>query len=335
MSSKVDGIPVGRRYFRFAAAAAAAIFTVATSHSFAQGDFPTKPVTLVIPFAPGGGTDIVARTVQPKLAEILGQPVLVVNRPGAAGVIATQSVASAPADGHTLLFSWDSHAINLVAPKKLPYDTFKDFAAVTLLVKVPQVMGAYAGLPVTSLKEFVGLAKDQRNQLNYASVGLGSSNHLMSENFHALAGVELVHVPYKGGGPSIVAMVGGEVAYSFLSYASLKGQIEAGRLKALAVAGSRRLEGLPDVPTMAEAGFPGFEAYSWIGVFAPAGTPEPAIRKLNDALVRTLADSNVRQRLAANGVESIGGTPKELDAFVRSEYEKWGALVREAKIQFE
>jgi tripartite-type tricarboxylate transporter receptor subunit TctC len=333
MSSNDNERRAGRRYF--ALTASFLVLALAVPKADAQADFPSKPVTLVIPFAPGGGTDIVARTVQPKLSELLGQPVLVVNRPGAAGVIATQSVASAPADGHTLLFPWDSHAINLVAPKKLPYDTFKDFSAVTLLVKVPQVMGAFAGLPVSSLMEFVALAKDQRNQLNYASVGLGSSNHLMSENFHALAGIQLVHVPYKGGGPSIVAMVGGEVAYSFLSYASLKGQIEAGRLKALAVAGTKRLEGLPDVPTMAEAGFPGFEAYSWIGVFAPAGTPEPAIGRLNKALVQSLADVEVRRKLAANGVEPVGGAPAELDAFVRSEYEKWGALVREANIRFE
>ena len=312
--------------------AALAVPAASLQSAFAQQDYPSRPVTLVIPFAPGGGTDIVGRLLQQRLADRLAQPVLVVNRPGAAGVIATNSVAKAPPDGHTLFLSWDSHAINPIVHNDLPYDTFKDFAPITLLAKVPQVMGAWSGLPAQTLGEFVELAKKQPGKLNYASVGQGSSNHLMSENFHRLAGIELVHVPYKGGGPSIMAMVTGEVAYSFLSYASMRGNIRSGKLKALAVTGTRRM---PDVPTMAEAGFPGYEAYAWIGVFAPAGTPAAVRDRLNRDINALLAEPEFVKRLAETGVEAVGGTPQALDAYVRSEHAKWAALVREAKIRFE
>ena len=297
--------------------------------------FPTKPVTLMVPFAPGGGSDTVARTIQAKLSEKLGQPVLVENRTGASGAIATAAVAKSAPDGHTLFLSWDTHAINPVIMKDLPYDTFKDFSSVTLLARLPLVMGAWAGLPANTLAEFVALAKRQPGKLNYASVGAASSNRLYSEYMHSLAGIQLAHIPYKGGGPSIQAMLTGEVAYSLLSFASMKGHIQAGKLKAFAVTGSKRMPDLPNVPTMVESGFPGFEVYGWIGIFAPAGTPEPTLARLNRDFISTIHDTEVVKKLAASGVESVGSAPAELDRWVRTEYDKWAKFVKGSNLVFE
>ena len=303
--------------------------------ALAQQTFPTRPVTLVVPFAPGGGSDFVARTIQPKLSEHLGQQVLVDNKPSTSAVVATNAVAKAKPDGHTLFLSWDNHSINPVVMKELPYNTFKDFAPITLLVRLPLVMGAGAALPANSVAEFVALAKSQPGKLNYASVGSGSSNSLHSENLNRIAQIEVVHVPFKGGGPSILAMLSGEVAYSFLSYASLRGQIQGGKIKALAVTGDKRIADMPNVPTMVESGFPGFEAYAWIGIFAPTGTPESTIARLHRDFVAALADQDVRKRLATAGVEPIGSTPQELGQWVRKDYEKWSSFVKETKLRFE
>jgi len=313
---------------------AVALLLFAASSAFAQA-FPTKPVTLMVPFAPGGGSDTVARIIQPKLSERLGQPVLVENRPGASGAIATNAVAKATPDGHTLFLSWDTHAINAVVIKDLPYDTFKDFLPVTLLARLPLVMGVWPGLPANSVAEFISLAKREPGKLNYASVGSGSSNRLYSEYMHSLAGISVAHIPYKGGGPSIQAMLTGEVAYSFLSFASMKGHIQAGKLKAFAVTGSKRMPDIPSVPTMVESGFPGFEVYGWIGIFAPAGTPDAVVARLNRDFVAAAQDPEVTRKFAAAGVEGIGSSPADLDRWVRSEYDKWGKLVRTANLKFE
>jgi tripartite-type tricarboxylate transporter receptor subunit TctC len=312
-------------------AGAALLFATATA--FAQG-FPTKAVTLLVPFAPGGGSDTVARTIQAKLAEKLGQPVLVENRTGASGAIATAAVAKAPPDGHTLFLSWDTHAINPVIMKDLPYDTFKDFVPVTLLARLPLVMGVWSGLPANTMAEFIALAKRQPGKLNYASVGTASSNRLYSEYMHSLAGIELAHIPYKGGGPSIQAMLTGEVAYSLLSFASQKGYFQSGRLKAFAVTGAKRMADLPDVPTLIESGFPGMEVYGWIGIFAPAGTPEAVVARLNRDFIATIQDADVAKRLAAAGVDAAGSTPAELDRWVRSEYDKWSKFVKSSNLSF-
>ena len=306
----------------------------AASTAFAQA-FPTRPVTLMVPFAPGGGSDTVARIIQPRLSELLGQPVLVENRPGASGAIATNAVAKAQPDGHTLFLSWDTHAINAVIMKDLPYDTFKDFVPVTLLARLPLVMGVWAGLPANTLAEFVALAKREPGKLNYASVGTGSSNRLYSEYLHSLAGIQVAHIPYKGGGPSIQAMLTGEVAYSFLSFASMRGHIQAGKLKAFAVTGSKRMPDIANVPTMIESGFPGFEVYGWIGIFAPAATPEAVVARLNRDFVATVRDPEVLRKFAAAGVEPYGSTPAELDRWVRSEYEKWTKFVKSSNLKFE
>ncbi len=301
----------------------------------AQGAFPSKPVSFVIPFGPGGATDIIARSIQPKLAEKLGQPVLIDNRPGAGGAVATSYVVKAPADGHTLFLSWDNHTINPIVMKSLPYDTFKDLAPVTLLVRLPLVMAAWGGLPASTLAEYIALAKGQPGKLNFASIGSGSSNRLHSELLNSLAGIDVVHVPYKGGGPAIQAMLSGEVSYGFFSFAATRGHLQAGKLKPLAVTGTKRMPELPEVRTMAESGFPGYEAYSWMGIYVPAGTPEPVIARLNRDFVATLADPEVAKRLADAGVERVGSTPQQLADFQRADHDKWARFAREAKLKFD
>ena len=302
---------------------------------FAQSVYPNKPVTLVIPFPPGGGTDSIARMIQPKLAELLGVSVVIDNKPGASGVIATNAVAKAPPDGYTLFLSWDTHSINPIVIKNLPYDTFKDFVPITLLARLPLVMGASDKLGVKNIKDFITLAKTHPGTLNYASLGTGSSNRLHSENLNKLAGIKIIQIPYKGGAPSIQAILTGEVAYSFLSNATLKGQIQAGKIIPLAVTGDKRNAELPNVPTMIESGFPGFEAYAWIGVFAPNGTPDAIIKKLNIDFVKVLQDPAVNKQLVDIGVESIGSTPKDLDLWVTKEYVKWVKFVQENNLRFD
>jgi len=297
--------------------------------------FPTKPVRMVIPFAPGGLTDLVARVIQPKLSERLGQTVLIDNRPGAGGVIATNHVAKSAPDGHTLFLSWDTHTINPIAMKQLPYDTFKDLAPVTLMIRLPLVMGAWSQLPVNSLGEFVKLAKSQPGKLNFASIGSGSSNRLYSELLNSLAGIDVVHVPYSGGGAAILAMMSGEAAYGFFSYGSMQAHLKSGKLKALAVTGTRRLAELPDTPTMVEAGFPGYEAYSWVGIYAAAGTPDAIITRLNREFVAVLNDPEINKRLTGMGVEVVASTPQALAKFQQDDHQKWVDFVRKAKLQFD
>jgi tripartite-type tricarboxylate transporter receptor subunit TctC len=297
--------------------------------------FPSRPVTLVLPFPPGGSTDIVARIIQPRLAQAIGQAIVIDNRAGAAGQIATAYVAKAEPDGHTLFLSFDTHAINPVANKNLPYDTFRDFAPVTLLVRFALVIGAHPSVKGANLKEFVDFARTQPGKMNYASTGLGSLNHLAAEELKRRAGIDVVHVPYKGGGPAIQAILANEVQYTFLSFAAQRSHIQAGKIKPLAVTGARRLPELPDVPTLAESGLPGMEAYSWIGIFAPAATPVTVVSKLHDDFVAAANDPETRGKLTGAGFEVVGSTQAELARFVRSEYERWDKFARESNIKFE
>ena len=312
-----------------------AFIVIFPSWSFAQAVYPNKPITLVIPFPAGGGTDNIARMIQPKLAELLGVSIIVDNKPGASGVIATNTVAKAAPDGYTLFLSWDTHAINPIVLKNLPYDTFKDFVPITLLARLPLVMGASDKLGVKNFKEFIALAKSQPGKLNYASLGSGSSNRLYSENLNKLAGIKVVQIPYKGGAPSVQAILSGEVAYSFLSNATLKGQIQAGRIIPLAVTGNKRNPELPNVPTMIESGYPDFEAYAWIGVFAPTGTPDSIIQKLNKSFVQVIKDPAINKKLFESGVEPIGSSPSELALWVTKEYVKWVKFVQDNNLRFD
>lgn len=308
------------------AIAALCMGVMASSPALAQ----ERPLVLVVPYPPGGSTDILARILQPKLTQRMhGRPVIVENRVGAASQVATAFVARAAPDGNTLLVSFDNHAINPAAKTKLPYDTFKDFAAIGQTVRFPLVLGANPSVPGANLKEFFEAAKKNPGKgYNYASTGVGSLNHLAPEELKRLSGVDLLHVPYGGGGPAIQAVVGGQADMTWLSYAALRGQIQAGKIKPLAVAGDRRLPDLPNVPTVAESGFPGFQAYSWSGMFAPAGTPAATVKVLTADFQAVLADPEVKRKLTEAGFEIVASDGPALDAYVKHEYERWNTFIK-------
>ncbi|MDP3085931.1 MAG: tripartite tricarboxylate transporter substrate binding protein [Rubrivivax sp.] len=293
------------------------------------------PLRLVVPFPPGGSTDIAARIMQPVLAEKLGRPVIVDNRPGAASQIATQFVAKSAADGNTLLLSFDNHAINPIAKPKLPYDTFKDFAGVTLALRFPLVIGASASVTAKDLREFVEAARRAPAKFSYASTGLGSMNHLVMEDIKRQASVDVLHVPFGGGGPAVQAVLGDVSQITLLSFAALRGQIAAGKIRPLAVTGARRLPELPDVPTVAESGFAGFEAYSWIGIFAPSATKAPTLAKLTADFQATLAHPDVRLKLTQAGFEVMATDGAGVERHALEQFERWGAFVRKHNLKLE
>ena len=319
-----------RRQLLLAMAAASLLGPAGTA--FAQGAAPLK---LVITFPPGGSTDIAARILQPRLGEVAGRSVIVENRPGAASQIATQYVAKSAPDGNTLLFSFDTHAINPIAKSRLPYDTFKDFTGVSLALRFPLVIGASASVPAKDLAGFLELARRNPGKYSYASTGLGSMNHLVMEDIKRRSGTYVLHVPYGGGGPAVQAVLGNVSDLTLLSYAALRGQISAGKIKPLAVTGLKRLPELPDVPTVAESGFAGFEAYSWIGVFAPSATPAATVHKLTEDFQATLNTPDIRSKLMQSGFEVMATDGPALDRWVRQEYERWGRFVRDNKVQLE
>jgi len=290
---------------------------------------------LIVTFPPGGSTDIAARILQPRLGERTGKPVIVENRPGAASQIATQYVAKSAPDGNTLLVSFDTHAINPIAKPRLPYDTFKDFTGITLALRFPLVIGASASVPGKDLKEFLDAARKAPAKYSYASTGLGSMNHLVMEDIKRRSGTYVLHVPYGGGGPAVQAVVGDVASLTLLSYAALRGQIAGGRIKPLAVTGSTRLPELPGVPTVAECGFPGFEAYSWIGIFAPSATPAATVRKLTEDFQATLNSPDVKSKLTQAGFEVMATDGPTLDRYVHEQYERWGRFVRETHLRLE
>jgi len=300
----------------------------------AQAAFPSRPVSLVLPSAPGDPTDLIARVLQPKMSERLGWKFVVENRPGGSAVIASNAVANAQPDGHTLLLALSAHAINPIALRELPYDTFRDFAPVTLLARFALIIGANAAVRGSNLREFMDSARAQPS-LNFASPGIGTLSFLVGEEISRRSGLNAVHIAFKGGAPAIQAMIAGEVQYGALPLNLMSAHFASGRLKALAVTSGTRAPQLPGVPTVAESGFPGFEAYNWIGVFAPAATPAPVIAGLHAAFAATLAEPAVRQKLVAAGFEIVGSTPQELDRFVRAEFEHWDQFVREFNVKFE
>jgi tripartite-type tricarboxylate transporter receptor subunit TctC len=300
--------------------------------ALAQSD---KPLTLVVPFPPGGSTDITARTIQSKLAERIGRPVVVENRPGAASQIATQHVAKAAPDGNTLLISFDNHSINPIVKPKLPYDTFKDFVGVSLLVRFPLVIAANPSVQGNNLTEFIAAAKKRPGYYSYASTGIGSLNQLAMEDLKRKAGIFVLHVPYGGGGPAIAAVVGNTASMTLLSYAALKGQIQADKLKPLAVTGAQRLPELPKTPTVAESGYPGFEAYSWIGAFAPADTPAAIVKKLTADFQAVLSDPEIKTKLTQGGFDVQASDGPTLDKYAKNEFERWQQFVKTTKLNLD
>ena len=305
-----------------------ALVALAAMCAFAQS-YPNKPIRLVVPFPPGGTTDILARDVGQRLTEALGQPVVIDNRPGAAGNIGSEIVAKSTPDGYTLLMcTVSSPAINPSLYSKLPYDHIKDFAPVILVARVPNVLEVNPSVPVYTVTDLIKLAKEKPGQLNFASSGSGTSIHLSGELFKTMAGVNMVHVPYKGSAPAVTDLVGGQVQLMFDNLPSSLQQIKGGKLRAIAVTSAQRSPALPDIPTIAESGLPGFEATSWFGVLAPAGTPAAIVNRLNAEVDKWLQSDSGKAQLFEQGALPAGGTPEEFAAYIRAETEKWAKVVK-------
>ena len=299
-------------------------------------DYPTKPVRFVVPFAPGGTTDVLARLLGEKLSASLGQQFVIDNQAGAGGNIGTAQVAKAEPDGYTILMGTvGTHAINQSIYPRLPFDPIKDFAPVTLVATVPNVLVVNPEVPVHSVAELIALAKEKPGELNFASSGNGSSIHLSGELFKSMTGVDMVHVPYKGSGPAVVDLLGGQVEMMFDNLPSSAPHIKAGTLRPLGVTSKERSPTLPDVPTIAEAGVPGYEALSWFGVLVPAGTPDAVVTRLQQEIAKILADPAMRERFAELGAVPVGDTPAEFAAFIGTETAKWADVVQKAGITLE
>lgn len=311
-----------------------ALLVCTTSPVTAQSAYPVKPITMIVPFPAGGALDIVARHLAKEMTPLIGQAVVVDNRPGAAGTIGSAAVARAPSDGYTLLFgSLATHALGPALYPKIQYDALKDFAPITQVTSAPLVFASSATLPVNSVSQLIALAKSKPGTLNYASTGVGTADHLAGTLFAATSGINVVHVPYKGGGEAKTALITGESAYTITNVQLALPQIKDGKLKALAVTGPRRIAALPDAPTMLEAGATGVEVTTWFGVFAPANTPTDVVNRLNRDAVAAI--KNLREKLLAQGDEPVGSTPAQFGEFVKLEHAKWGKVVRDANIKLE
>jgi tripartite-type tricarboxylate transporter receptor subunit TctC len=302
-------------------------------HAIAQADYPSKPIRLIVPSAPGGGTDFTARAIGQKLGEALGQTVIVDNRSGAAGNIGVEIAAKAIADGYTLVMPITSFPINPHLYSNLPFDTVKDFAPVVLAASAPLFLVVNPSLPAKSVSELIAIAKSKPGQLNYANSGNGTTAHLAGELFKKMAGVNLVSVPYKGGGPAVIDLIAGHVQVYFSTIPAALAQVQAGRLRGIAVTAAKRVSLIPDVPTVAESGLPGFEVVGWFGIFTAAATPKPIVATLNKEINAVLRMPEIQKRFAGEGLIPGGGTPEELGRFLRAELAKWGALIKEAGIQ--
>ncbi len=297
--------------------------------------WPAKPIKLVVSYPPGGTVDAVARIIATPLSQRLGQPVIVDNRGGAGGAIGGDLVAKSAADGYTVLLDASNHAQNPALRSKMPFDTLRDLAPVSLLVKVPNVLVVNPATTIKTVQDLVAQAKARPGEINFASSGNGSAQHLAAEQFSAMAGVRMTHVAYKGGGPALTDVMAGQVPVFFGSLASSLAYIQGGKLRAVAVTGKSRAAVLPQLPTVAEAGLAGYEVYEWNAVFVPTGTPAAVTERLSRELAAVLQDPDVRKRLEATGAEVIGSTPAELDAFRRAELAKWSKLAKDNKIQMD
>jgi tripartite-type tricarboxylate transporter receptor subunit TctC len=308
---------------------AAALVALAT---LAQGQaWPSKPIKWVVPFAPGGTTDILARTVGEKLTVSLGQPVIIENKPGAGGGLGAEFTAKAAPDGYTIMGGTIStHAINASLYKSLPYDPVKDFVAITLIARVPNMLVINPAVPAKDVKELIALLKANPNKYSFASSGNGTSQHLSGELFKAMSGTEMQHIPYKGSPPALQDVMGGQVTMTFDNITTAWPLAKAGKLRALAVTTAKRSSVAPDVPTLAESGLPGFEVGSWQGVFAPAGTPPEIVKRLNAEIVKALNLPDVREKLGGLGAEIVADSPEEFSALVKAEVVKWADVVKKS-----
>jgi tripartite-type tricarboxylate transporter receptor subunit TctC len=323
--------------FRSFALAGLCAGIVAAPAAVAQGSYPSKPVKIVVPYAPGGPNDIVARLLAEKLTQANGQTFLVENRPGGGSNIGAEAVAKAAPDGYTLLIAATSHSINMTLfPKdNLKYDLLKDFAPVTLLMTGPLVLVTNPSVPAKNVKEFVALAKGKPGKMTFGSSGNGASTHLAGEMLNQSAGIQTIHVPYKGSGPALTDLIGGQIDFMVDTMISAMPFIASNKIRALAVTGKTRSPVLPDVPTVAEQGYPAFEAVAWIGMLAPAKTPPEVVAKLNADVKKILESPDVKDRLAAQGFTAESQKPDVFAAYMKNEVQKWGAIVKTANVKVE
>jgi tripartite-type tricarboxylate transporter receptor subunit TctC len=327
-----------RRFFSFIAAACFAACFAATSISGFAQSYPSKPIKFIVPYPPGGPLDTVARLTGQKLSERLGQPVIVENKPGAGGNLGADFVAKSPADGYTILMgAVATHAINPTLYKKIPYDAQKDFQPVTLLVSTPNVLVVNPSVKASNVKEFIALAKAEPNKLNFGSGSNGSAGHLAGELFKSMAGVEMTHVPYKGGAPATTDLIAGQIQLMFDNLANVMPNIKSGKLRALAVTTEKRSAFAPDLPTIAESGLTGFDISTWFGIFVPAGTPKEIVTKLNEEFNRAIREPAMKEKLDAMGAEAVGATtgttPEAFAIFIKSEAAKYAGVIKKSGAQ--
>jgi tripartite-type tricarboxylate transporter receptor subunit TctC len=307
---------------------AAALGAAAASHA----QYPQRPIRFIMAYPPAGSSDVLARPIANEMTKGLGQPVLIEYKPGGGTTIAADYIAKSQPDGYTIVLLLTAHAINATLMPKLPYDTVKDFAPITLAAVAPLVVEVHADSPIKTLRELIDAAKASKGKLNYASAGPGNTSHLSVELFKMKLGIDMTHVPYKGSGPAITAILGREVDLMFDAIGSSLPQIQAGKFRAIAVTTTRRAAVLPNVPTVQEAGVPDFDVSVWYGVFAAAGTPAPIVQKLNAEFIRAMNVPEVRKVIESSGYQVVGSTPTELDAHVRSEIARWGTVVKKAGV---
>jgi tripartite-type tricarboxylate transporter receptor subunit TctC len=330
-------IPFTRRLRRgLLALVGVSLAALGNSVALAQGTYPDRPIKLVVPFPPGGGSDYMARLIQARLGERLKQAVVIDNRGGAGGTLGTDVAAKAPADGYTLVLgSVATHAIAPALYPKLAYDPVKDFVAVAPIGSMPHILVVHPSLGVSTAQELMALVKARPEQANYASAGSGSVGHLTVELFKSMAGLKMQHIPYKGSGPALADLAGGQVKIMFDTLPTGLPLVKAGTVRGLAVSGSTRAAAAPQIPTLAEAGVPGFEVLGWYGVFAPAGTPPDIVRRLNAEITAVMAQPEVRSLMVGQGADAMSATPEGYAAYVRAEVVKWGKVVRESGARVE
>jgi len=322
---------MGRHFIlQFAISGCLAVVALGVAHDAGAQAYPSKPVRIVVPYPPGGTTDILTRLIGQKLTETWGQQVIIDNRAGAGGNIGAEAVVRSAADGYTLLSASTVHTVNPSLYRKLGYDPLKDFTAITLLAQVANILVVHPSLPVKTVKEFIAFAKKRPGQLNFSSAGNGSAPHLTAEMFKMKTGVNIVHVPYKGAAPAMVDLIAGHVTLTFATAPSAVPYVQSGRLRALGVSSAKRIPALPEVPTIAEAGVPGYEAIGWNGLTGPAGMPQAVVDRLNAEVVKILRAPDVSKRLGDLGLEPRTSTPAEFSEFLKSEVVKWAQVVKDS-----
>jgi tripartite-type tricarboxylate transporter receptor subunit TctC len=320
--------------YLFRALAAFAVLLTCADGALAQG-WPNRPIRMLVPYTPGGYTDLMARLVGQKISEALGQPIIFENKPGANAIIGTDVVAKAAPDGYTFGTVIAAHAVNATLNPKLPYDTLKDFSYVSLMSVAPLIMIAHPSLPANNVKELIALAKAKPGELNFASSGVGAAAHLTMEMFKSRAGIDMVHIPYKGTAGALQDTIGGRINVMFDIVGPLMPQVRSGSAKAIVVTAKERIPSAPDVPTMAEQGVPDFVSGTWAGIIAPAGTPKEIVERISAEAKKALADPALKDKLVEQGIVAVGGTPEEFRAFVTEEIARWSKVINDAGIKIE